>query len=112
MNPADYTILLVDDEQDILEFVSYNLEKEGYNVSTASSGIEALIAVKKITPNLILLDVMMPIKDGFTVAKEIRKINETIPIIFLTAKSMKEDTLENLDDEEALILSDLLDKIR
>ena len=50
MKPADFTILLVDDEQDILEFVSYNLEKEGYNVSTASSGIEALIAVKKITP--------------------------------------------------------------
>jgi len=88
MKPADFTILLVDDEQDILEFVSYNLEKEGYNVSTASSGIEALEAVKKTTPNLILLDVMMPEMDGIETCDRMRKMPElaNTMIAFLTAR--------------------------
>lgn len=88
MKPADFTILLVDDEQDILEFVSYNLEKEGYNVVTASSGIEALEAVKKITPNLILLDVMMPEMDGIETCDRMRKMPElaNTMIAFLTAR--------------------------
>lgn len=88
MNPADYTVLLVDDEQDILEFVSYNLQREGYNVSTANSGIEALAIAKKITPNLILLDVMMPEMDGIETCDRLRKMPElsNTMIAFLTAR--------------------------
>jgi len=88
MNPTDYSILLVDDEQDILEFVSYNLKKEGYNVATASSGIEALEKVKKQVPHLILLDVMMPEMDGIETCDRLRKLpdlNNTM-IAFLTAR--------------------------
>ena len=89
-----YRILLVDDEPDILEFVGYNLRKEGYEVRTASNGREALEEATTWLPHLILLDVMMPVKDGFTLAQEIRAVNSEIPIIFLTAKSLKEDILE------------------
>ncbi|NNE56432.1 MAG: response regulator, partial [Flavobacteriales bacterium] len=58
------TILLVDDEQDILDIVSYNLEKEGYTVHTANNGVEAIDLASKLLPELILLDVMMPEMDG------------------------------------------------
>ncbi len=57
-------ILLIDDEQDILEILSYNLEKEGYQVFTANNGNEGIVKAKEIIPDLILLDVMMPEKDG------------------------------------------------
>jgi two-component system, OmpR family, alkaline phosphatase synthesis response regulator PhoP len=81
-------ILLVDDEVDILEFVSYNLEKEGYKVYTAQNGIDALKIAEKKTPDLILLDVMMPEMDGIATCEELRKIpklKSTI-IAFLTAR--------------------------
>ena len=90
-------ILLVDDEPDIIEIIQYHLEKEGYLVKTASNGIECLSIAKSFVPDLILLDVMMPVKDGFTVAKEIRQVDSEIPILFLTAKSMKEDKLAGFD---------------
>ena len=88
MNPADYTILLVDDEQDILEFVGYNLEKEGYNVTKASSGVEAIAKAKKVVPHLILLDVMMPEMDGIETCDQLRKMPEleSTMIAFLTAR--------------------------
>jgi DNA-binding response OmpR family regulator len=73
------------------------LKAKGYHTVLAANGEEAFNMFAKGTYNLCLLDVMMPIKDGFTVAKEIRKINEKIPIIFLTAKSMKEDTLHGFE---------------
>lgn len=82
-------ILLVDDERDILEFMEYNLKKEGYVVDTADSGELALEKVRKQTPDLILLDVMMPGSDGIETCREMREIpalNETI-IAFLTARS-------------------------
>lgn len=84
-----HKILLVDDEQDILEFMEYNLRKEGYSVDTANSGEAALEMVKKDTPDLILLDVMMPGTDGIETCREMREIpslNDTI-IAFLTARS-------------------------
>jgi len=82
-------ILLVDDEPDILEFLSYNLKKEGYSVFTASNGEKALDKAKEIIPNLILLDVMMPKMDGITTCEELRKIPElkNSVIAFLTARS-------------------------
>ncbi len=82
-------ILLVDDEQDILEIISYNLEKEGYRVSTASNGNEGIAKAKEILPDLILLDVMMPEKDGIETCQELRKIKELQKtlIVFLSARS-------------------------
>ncbi|MEE2931117.1 MAG: response regulator transcription factor [Bacteroidota bacterium] len=84
-----YKILLVDDEKDILEFLSYNLEKEGYQVSTAINGVLALEEAKKFKPDLIILDVMMPEMDGMNTCQQIRLDPEIqdILILFLTARS-------------------------
>ena len=93
-NALPKKILIVDDEPDILDIISYNLKAEGYKVKTASSGREGVEKAKKVRPDLILLDVMMPEMDGFTLAGEIREIDKHVPILFLTAKSMKEDKLQ------------------
>ena len=74
MNEAEkYRLLLVDDEPDILEFLSYNLKKEGFNVYTASNGKEAIKKALETTPHLIILDVMMPGMDGIEACEEIKK---------------------------------------
>lgn len=89
METTQYKILIADDEPDILEFVCYNLEKEGFDVSTANNGLEALQKAKEVNPHLILLDIMMPEMDGVEVCKELRALPEfehTI-ISFLTARS-------------------------
>ncbi len=81
-------ILLVDDEKDVLEFISYNLNKEGYEVLTAHNGRDGIELARKFVPQLILLDVMMPRMDGMEACEELRKIREldnTI-IVFLTAR--------------------------
>ena len=82
-------ILIVDDEQDIIEFLSYNLEKEGFEVITADNGVSAIEKAQKHQPNLIVLDVMMPEMDGITTCAELRLIPslESTLIIFLTARS-------------------------
>ncbi|MCJ7756712.1 MAG: response regulator transcription factor [Gillisia sp.] len=88
MKKKDITILLVDDEPDILEIVGYNLSAEGYNVITADNGVKAVKIAKKRKPQLIILDVMMPEMDGIEACEQIRKIpelSETI-ITFLTAR--------------------------
>lgn len=89
MDYNNYKILLVDDEQDILEFLSYNLRKEGYQVLTASNGIEAIKIAKKEIPNLIVLDVMMPQMDGMETCSQMNKMPELDDSIkiFLTARS-------------------------
>lgn len=81
--------MLVDDEQDILEFLSYNLKKEGYLVYTANNGKEAISVARKIKPNLIILDVMMPDADGIETCRELRAIPElsNVMIAFLTARN-------------------------
>lgn len=83
-----HKILLVDDDPDILEFIEYNLEKEGYQVSTASNGNEAIEKAKKVHPDLILLDVMMPEMDGVETCAKLREIDEVKEsvIAFLTAR--------------------------
>ncbi len=88
MKKSDVKILLVDDEPDILEIVGYNLKNEGYQVYTASNGSEALKMAKKITPHLILLDIMMPEMDGIEACEKIRKVKELEHVIisFLTAR--------------------------
>ncbi|MCD4835121.1 MAG: response regulator transcription factor [Bacteroidales bacterium] len=88
MNNKDFRILLVDDEPDILEFLSYNINKEGYEVHTAQNGKEAIEKAKKINPHLILLDVMMPEMDGIETCEILRQnknFKNTI-IAFLTAR--------------------------
>ena len=89
MNNNEHKILLVDDEPDILEFLSYNLKKEGYNVFTANNGKEAVVTAKKENPDLIILDVMMPDMDGIETCREIREIPglKDVMIAFLTARS-------------------------
>lgn len=81
-------ILLVDDEVDILEFISYNLEREGYKVYTAQNGKEAIKVAEKKQPDLIILDVMMPEMDGIAACEEMRKIPalQSTIITFLTAR--------------------------
>ena len=82
-------ILIVDDEKDILEFLSYNLQKEGFEIFTASNGCTALKIAKKEVPNLIILDVMMPEMDGIETCEKIREIEalDSTLILFLTARS-------------------------
>lgn len=88
MKKKDTTILLVDDELDILEIIGYNLSAEGYNVVTAQNGVEAIKKAKKHKPELIILDVMMPEMDGIEACEKIRlipELSETV-ITFLTAR--------------------------
>ena len=82
-------ILLVDDEADILEFLSYNLKKEGYHVFTANNGKEAVTVAKKENPDVIILDVMMPDMDGIETCREIRDLPglKDVMIAFLTARN-------------------------
>ncbi|WP_407480740.1 response regulator transcription factor [Elizabethkingia meningoseptica] len=81
-------ILLIDDEPDILELLSYNLTKEGYLVETAKNGVEGIEKAKEIIPDMILLDVMMPEKDGIETCQDLRNIKELEKtlIIFLSAR--------------------------
>ncbi len=83
------TILIVDDEEDILEFLEYNLKKEAFDVHVASSGRKAIEIAQRVTPDLIILDVMMPGLDGIETCKELRvipKLKNTL-IAFLTARN-------------------------
>ena len=88
MSPNGYKILLVDDEKDILEFLSYNLRKEGYTVFTSNDGEDAITIAKKEQPHLVILDVMMPGMDGMEVCDVLRNTPETNNslIAFLTAR--------------------------
>lgn len=88
MKDAKAKILLVDDEPDILEIVGYNLRNEGYQVYTAENGEEALKKAKKKKPDLIILDVMMPVMDGIEACEKMRKLPELdgTVITFLTAR--------------------------
>ncbi len=91
-------ILIADDERDIIDFLKYSLDKEGYDVLTAKNGVETLNQTKK-HPDLILLDVMMPEMDGFEVVRTLKKNSTTarIPVIFLTAKSSEVDEVVGLE---------------
>lgn len=84
-----YKIMVVDDENDIVEFITYNLKKEGYQVFSASNGKEAIEVASKNKPDLILLDVMMPVLDGIETCKQLKsnpEFEKTF-VVFLTARS-------------------------
>jgi len=89
MNNAGQKILIVDDEPDILELIEYNLKKEGYQVFTASNGQEGITVAKKVHPELIILDIMMPKMDGIEACRLMRAIPEfkNTFMVFLTARS-------------------------
>ena len=93
------TILVVDDDLDILELLKMSLEPEGYDVQTASDGESAVQSARTDPPDLILLDVMMPHKNGFQVIEELKDIEETknVPIILVTARGQTEDKVRGLD---------------
>jgi len=87
-------ILFVEDDPNLSMILQDYLEMIGYYVDHASDGIKGIELFKNNNYKLIILDIMMPKKDGFTVAKEIREINNAIPIVFLTAKNLKEDRIK------------------
>jgi len=90
---ANKRILLVEDDPNFGTVLKDYLEMNDYDVTHAKDGLEGLIAFKNDEYDICILDVMMPKKDGFTLAKEIRSVNTDVPIIFLTAKTMKEDVV-------------------
>ena len=96
---AKERILAVDDEEDILELVRFNLEREGYQVTCAASGDETLRAVREAYPDLIVLDLMLPDIDGLEVTKVLKSDPKTksIPILMLTAKGEEADIVTGLE---------------
>ncbi|MDC7225752.1 MAG: response regulator [Spirochaetales bacterium] len=92
-------ILVIEDEHDIRELISYNLESEGYDIIKASSGNEGIEKVQKNVPDLILLDIMLPDIDGLEVCRKLKREDATkdIPIIMLTAKSEDSDIISGLE---------------
>jgi two-component system, OmpR family, alkaline phosphatase synthesis response regulator PhoP len=95
----EHIILLVDDEPDIIEFLSYNLKKEGFKVYTAGNGIEGIKIAKEVIPHLIVLDVMMPGMDGIETCSELKKIPSLAKslIMFLTARGEDYSQIAGLD---------------
>ncbi|MCU0331598.1 MAG: response regulator transcription factor [Candidatus Kapabacteria bacterium] len=93
------TILIVDDEQDIVDLISYNLSKEGYKVVTATNGTQAVEMAGRVRPDLIILDIMMPGMDGFEVCRTLRQNPSThgTAIMFLTARAGEIDQILGLE---------------
>ncbi|MDR0491820.1 MAG: response regulator transcription factor, partial [Oscillospiraceae bacterium] len=91
------TVLVVDDEKNIVDILSFNLKKEGYEIIAAFDGESALAEYSKSRPSLILLDVMLPVLDGFEVCRRIREIDKMTPIIMLTAREEETDKVLGLE---------------
>lgn len=92
----NYKVLIVEDDPNLGQILSEYLQIKGLDATLCKDGEEGFAYYIKNTYDLCILDIMMPKKDGFTLAQEIREINDKIPIIFLTAKSLKEDTIKGL----------------
>ena len=90
------TVLIADDEAQIREILSLYFKKEGFKVIEAADGAEALVQIQAGKPDIILLDIMMPVLDGFEVCKQVRKISD-VPIIMLTAKDFDDDRILGLE---------------
>src|SRR2546430_9774700 len=95
-DPRDMSILIVDDEPRIRDFVSMNLELERYRVIEASNGIEALEQLRENLPDLVVIDVMMPEMDGFETLRHIREVSN-VPVIMLTVRQNEQDKIHGLD---------------
>jgi two-component system OmpR family response regulator len=97
MQTEKLKILLVEDDANLGTLLKEYLEAKGYITTLAVNGKQGFDMFSKDKYNICILDVMMPVKDGYTLAKEIRAIDTNVPIVFLTAKSMKEDTIEGFN---------------
>ena len=97
--PNGSSILLIEDEQDLVELLKYNLAREGYDVEAATTGEDGLKAVRSQTPDLILLDLMLPSMDGLEVCRTLKNREHTaaVPIIMLTAKGEESDVVRGLE---------------
>ena len=93
---SDRSVLVAEDEENLLEALRYNLEREGYQVHTATDGGEALEMARKLSPSLILLDIMLPTLDGFEICRILRRESE-VPILMLTAKGEEVDRVVGLE---------------
>ncbi len=96
MTMAGERILVVDDDQNICELLRLYMEKEGYNVAIANDGVQALSTYRQFNPNIVILDIMLPKKDGWEVCREIRRSDDT-PIIMLTARGETFDKVLGLE---------------
>lgn len=96
MSATPSMILVVDDEESILEAVTFSLEHEGYRTAVALTGDEALRRYQEVKPQLVVLDVMLPDRSGFEVCRDIRVLGDT-PILFLTARDQLDDRVTGLD---------------
>ena len=95
--PAKKTLVLTaDDDVQLLRMVARNLELEGYEVLTANNGKQALDLIEARTPDVVLLDVMMPKMDGFTVCRRVREFSD-LPIVLLTARGQEQDKIHGFD---------------
>ena len=90
-------VLIVEDEESMLEGLAHNFRFEGYEVMTATNGNEGLKLALKQKPDAILLDIMLPEKDGFTVLKELRQRHRDIPVLVMTARNFEADVLKGFD---------------
>ncbi len=90
------TVLVVDDEAQIRELLSMYFVQEGFTVAEAADGAEALVRLQQVKPDIVLLDIMMPVIDGLEVCQQIRKFS-TVPIIMLTSRSQREDRIMGLE---------------
>ena len=89
-----HKILYAEDEPTLAQIISEGLSNSGYEVHVVPNGQKALEAFQSNPPDICVLDIMMPLKDGYTLAEDIRKLKHTVPIIFLSAKSMPEDVIK------------------
>ncbi|RLB97072.1 MAG: DNA-binding response regulator, partial [Deltaproteobacteria bacterium] len=96
---AKEIILIVDDEEDIIELIKYNLKNEGYSILTAMTGEQAIKTARQSRPDLIVLDLMLPGIDGLEVTKYLKNYEQTrdIPIVMLTAKGEESDIVTGLE---------------
>jgi len=92
-------IVLVEDESQIARLIEFKLRKEGYQVTWKENGEEALVAIKEEKPDLVLLDVMMPVMDGYEVLRQIKEDEnlKSIPVIMLTARAQERDVVKGID---------------
>jgi DNA-binding response OmpR family regulator len=93
---AGNKVLVVEDDKTLLEVLKYNLVKEGYEVATASDGVKALDTARSVKPELVILDIMLPVLDGLEVCRILRK-ESTVPILMLTAKTEEVDRVVGLE---------------
>ncbi|MFN3652726.1 MAG: response regulator transcription factor [Armatimonadota bacterium] len=100
------SVLVVDDQPHIVRLIQVNLEKEGFQVLTAADGVEGMLRVREHHPDLVILDVIMPRKDGFEVLREIKADGELMetPVIMLTVKTHNADIVEGLKEGAELYL--------